>query len=100
MVEAAIISTLTAAANHIIKAEYEDFKNHFKGDETWECWPDEAIRNYQLIQGERKDDNFPQGKEYVYYVLGTALLNKQKFYVKANKTFPKWTWIYTLENYN
>ena len=78
MVEAAIISTLTAAANHIIKAEYEDFKNHYKGDETWECWPDEAIRNYQLIQGERKDDIFPQGKKYVYWVLGTALLNKQK----------------------
>ena len=99
MAEAAITSILLSAANNIIKSEYDNFKKHFDGEQTWECWPDEAIKNYQLIQGERKDDEFPQGKKYVYWVLGTALKEKKKFYVKANKNFPKWTWYYTLDKY-
>ena len=39
-----------------------DFKKHYEGEEVWECWPDEAIRNYELIKGERQNDGFPQGR--------------------------------------
>jgi len=96
MAEAAIISVLTAAATHITKEMINDFRKSNEGEQIWECWPDEAIENWRLIEGERKNDNFPQGKQYILQILGTAYVNRKKFYVKAIKKQPHWTWYYSL----
>ena len=87
---------LTTAAATITAATINNFMQSYSGEQVWECWPDEALREYELIQGERKNDKFPQGKEEVIKLLGYCYKNRKKYYVKANKTFPKWTWYYSL----
>jgi len=87
---------LTTAAATITAATIKNFMQSYSGEQVWECWPDEALREYELIQGERKNDKFPQGKEEVIKLLGYCYKNRKKYYVKANKTFPNWTWYYSL----
>ena len=87
---------LTAAAVHVTNAMIDDFKKHYDGQEVYECWPDEAIENWRLIENERKHDTFPQGKEFIKQLLGYAYVKRMKFYVKALKKFPHWTWYYSL----
>ena len=96
--EAAIISILTAAGTHVTTSMINDFKKSYEGEEIYECWPDEAIENWKLIENERKNDDFPQGKEFIKDLLGYAYLKRVKFYVKAKKKFPHWTWYYSLTN--
>ena len=55
-----IISVLTAAATQITKDMIVDYKKSNEGEQIWECWPDEAIENWRLIEEERQNDNFPQ----------------------------------------
>ena len=89
-------TVLTTAAATITAAMINDFRKSYKGDETWECWGDQALKEYELINGPRKNDIFPQGKEKIFKLLGYCYEKKVKYYVKANKTFPKWTWYYSL----
>ena len=91
-----IIGALTSAAATVTTGMINDFKQHFEGEQKWECWPDEAIENWKLIETERKNDNFPQGKDKILKILGYAYKNRVKFYVKANKKWPNWTWYYSL----
>ena len=93
----AIIGALLGLSTNVTTSMINDFKKHYEGEEVWECWPDEAIRNYELIQGERQNDGFPQGKDFVFSLLGYAYKNRLKFYVKAIKKFPNWIWYYSLE---
>ena len=96
MAEAAAIAVLTAAATHVTKSMIDDFRKNYTGEEVWECWPDEAVRNIQLIEGERKNDEFPQGKDYIKQLLGYAYTKRIKFFVKGVKKFPHWIWYYEL----
>ena len=68
----------------------------YEGEQIWECWPDEAIENWRFIEEERQNDNFPQGKQYILKILGTAYKTRRKFYVKAIKKRTHWTWYYAL----
>ena len=96
MAEAAIIAVLTAAATHITKEMINDYRKSNEGEQIWECWPDEAIENWRLIEGERKNDNFPQGFQKIKEILGTAYVERRNFLVKAIKKRPHWTWYYAI----
>ncbi len=92
------IGILTAAGAAVTTGMINDFKKHYDGEQKWECWPDEAIENWRLIENERKNDDFPQGKDKILKILGYAYKNRLKFYVKAIKKFPHWTWYYSLSD--
>ena len=84
---------LTAAA---IFAIQETYKN-FNGDQEWVCSPEEADWEIQQID-KRPNDQYVQGRDGAKPVIWNAKQQKKKFRIKAKKTFPVWTWVYSLEN--
>ena len=84
---------LTAAA---IFAIQETYKN-FNGDQEWVCSPEEADWEIQQID-KRPHDQYVQGRDGAKQVIWNAKQQKKKFRIKAKKTFPFWTWVYSLEN--
>ena len=69
--------------------------NNFNGDQVWECGPDEAEREKQLLF-QRGNDKFPQNRETVISMLNYCRDNRRRFRIKAAKTFPFWTWYYEI----
>ena len=83
---------LTAAA---VLAIQETYKN-FQGDQEWLCSPDEADWEIQKID-KRPNDQYLQGRDEAKQIIWTAKQQNRKFRIKAKKTFPHWTWIYSIE---
>ena len=66
---------------------------NFQGDEYWELGPDEADRE-KILVNQRARDNYPQGRDKVLGLLDWCRDNRRRFRIKAQKTFPFWTWAY------
>ena len=78
-----------------IFAIQEAYKN-FNGDQEWVCNPCEADWECQQIAN-RGNDIYPQTREECYRIIRTAQHLNKKFRIKAKKTFPFWTWFYSIE---
>ncbi len=66
---------------------------NFQGDEYWELSPDEANRE-KILVNQRGNDKYPQGRDRVLGLLDWCRDNRRRFRIKAQKTFPFWTWVY------
>ena len=85
-IAASVISGLTVAG-------LTAFVNHFNGDQVWECGPDEANKEIDLIHS-RPKDHYPQGRDLCIKFLRQCQRSRYRFRVKAQKTFPNWTWFF------
>ena len=69
------------------------FANHFNGDQVWECGPAEIPKEIGLLNS-RGSDIYPQGRDNCRRFLQYCQRNNLRFRIKAQKTFPFWTWYY------
>ena len=82
------------APKAILKIQ-EDYQN-FNGDEEWICNPCDCDREAQLVR-KRVNDIYPQTREECFRIIQTAQHMNKKLKIKTKKTFPFWTWFYSIE---
>ena len=86
MTTSAIVAGLTVAGLKM-------FVDHFSGDQVWECGPAEVPKEINLLNG-RGADIYPQGRDNCRKFLQYCQQHNLRFRIKAQKTFPHWTWYY------
>lgn len=70
---------------------------NFGSQEWYANNPDDISKEIGLIYSRSQSgDNFPQGVEQAISICDQAKKEKKTLRIHVEKTFPKWTWTYTI----
>ena len=64
-------------------------------DETYRCGPDDVDKEIALLES-RVNDHFPQGRQACVLLMMRCKQERREFVISATKTWPYWTWYYTM----